>query len=577
MRYLAALLVSATLVSAADFRNGQAAWAVLGQTGFTTEAYPPSQTVMATPGGVAWGNGHLLVSDGNRIGATSSDVNGNPIQGNRVLIFNSNSGDFLPDPRSDVATTGNAQNARCPLCGFPAQLVLGQSDFNGTGIGIQTGSVTNMRNPTAVATDGTVVAVADTDNNRVLIWKTFPTSNGQSADIVLGQTSLTTVATASTVTSSTVRGPEGLWIQGGKLFVADTQNNRVLIWNSIPTSNNQPADIVLGQVNFTSAAAPDPANPNITTTASQLYSPTSVTTDGTHLYVSDLGFNRVLIWNSIPTSQDQPANVVLGQPNMTSTAENNVSNLCASTGTDSSGNVTYSPRCEKSFDFPRFALSDGTRLFVADGGNDRILVFNTIPTANGTAADVVLGQPDMVSDDASDPTVSFASTTIPNRAASDSVRTPTSLAWDGTNLYVTDPYDLRVMAFTAGDNSSLAPNSVLNAASLAIYQQGAVVLGGTINAGDTVTVTVGNSSTSSSTTNPYTYTVTKSDTLVTVAQGLAALVNANSGDPNVIALSDSFGDLLLTSRQSGLANDVISLAVSVDTTPRSRPPRRALI
>ena len=45
-------------------------------------------------------------------------------------------------------------------------------------------------------------------------------------------------------------------------------------------------------------------------------------------------------------------------------------------------------------DFPRFALSDGTRLFVADGGNDRVLIYNTIPTQNAAAADVILGQPD---------------------------------------------------------------------------------------------------------------------------------------------------------------------------------------
>ena len=33
--------------------------------------------------------------------------------------------------------------------------------------------------------------------------------------------------------------------------MADTQNNRVLIWNTIPTKNNQPADLVLGAPNFT--------------------------------------------------------------------------------------------------------------------------------------------------------------------------------------------------------------------------------------------------------------------------------------------------------------------------------------
>ena len=37
------------------------------------------------------------------------------------------------------------------------------------------------------------------------------------------------------------------------LFVADTQNNRVMVWNTLPTKNNQPADFVLGQPNFTTS------------------------------------------------------------------------------------------------------------------------------------------------------------------------------------------------------------------------------------------------------------------------------------------------------------------------------------
>ena len=41
---------------------------------------------------------------------------------------------------------------------------------------------------------------------------------------------------------------------------------------------------------------------------------------------------------------------------------------------------------------------DGTRLFIADGGNDRVLVYNSIPTQNAAKADVVLGEPDEFSD-----------------------------------------------------------------------------------------------------------------------------------------------------------------------------------
>jgi uncharacterized protein (TIGR03437 family) len=561
MRYFAALLASAALVSAADFRNGQSAWAVLGQPSFTAQSGPPSQSVAATPGGLAWANGKLLVAEGNRIGATTIGSDNTITVGNRVLIFNANGGDYLPDPHTDVSSTGNLDNPRCPVCGFPASTVLGQTDFNGTSVGLKTG----LRTPTAVASDGTIVVVADTDNNRVLLWKSFPTSNGQAPDLVLGQPDFATVQLFAGVHNNTLRGPQGVWLQNGKLFVADTQNHRVLIWNSIPTKNQQAADVVLGQKDFESSEAPAGTQFNPVAQANRLYSPTSVTSDGSHVFVSDLGFNRVLIWNTIPASVDQPADVVIGQPDFNSAIPNNSTGFCKSNGTDSSGNPTYPLRCEKTLDFPRYALADGQgRLFVADGGNDRVLIYKTIPTTNGVAADTVLGQPDFLTDLASDPTIQFASTTIPNRASTDTVRTPTSLAWDGTNLYVADSYDLRVMVFTAGDNPSLADNSILNAASQAIFQEGVIALGGTINATDTVVITVENT-VGTAGSKSYTYTVQKSDTLATVAKGLADLINANGGDPAVLAISSSTGQILLTSRDSQLPNNAITMSATPST------------
>src|SRR4029079_10976213 len=98
--------------------------------------------------------------------------------------------------------------------------------------------------------------------------------------------------------------------------------------------------------------------------------------------------NRVLIWNSIPTRNQTAADVSLGQPDMNGAAANNSPKLCASNGTDSSGAATYPKSCLATMDFPRYALSDGSRLFIADGGNDRILIYNTIPTRSRPAAHV---------------------------------------------------------------------------------------------------------------------------------------------------------------------------------------------
>jgi uncharacterized protein (TIGR03437 family) len=550
MRYFAALLLSAALVHAADlpFQDGQAAWFVLGQSPFSNGSVnsPATQAVLGGAGGVAWANGKLLVADSNRV--SSLPLN------NRVLIFDTPA--RIPNPHTDVSKTGNYLNTRCPVCAPLASEVLGQPDFSKTDVNL---SDSGMRNPTAVATDGTVVAVADTDNNRVLIWTSFPTSNNQPANFVLGQPDFKTVQTFAGVTNKTLRGPQGVWIQNGKLFVADTQNHRVLIWNSIPTQNDQAADVVVGQKDFNTAYAP-PAGVFVKGADNLLLSPASVTSDGTHLFVADLGYNRVLIWNGIPTSNDPPANVVIGQANMTDALPNNTPAVCAPAGKDSSGNPIYPAMCGASLNFPRFALPDGQgRLFIADSGNDRVLIFNSIPMTNGAAADNVLGQADAFSDLASDPQVQFASTVIPNRASTNTIRTPTSLAWDGTNLYVADPFDQRVMLFTPGENV-LAPNSVLNDASLAIFQEGVVALGGGINANDTVSITINNVNAAS--THTYTYTVQKTDTLNSVAAGLVGLINANSGDPNVVAVNAANATVLLNSRQSQLPNNSIALSAS---------------
>jgi uncharacterized protein (TIGR03437 family) len=561
IRCFAVILGSVALARAANsqFVDGQAAWAIYGQPYAGASSSPPSQTVTGTAGGVAWANGKLLVSEGNRIGANSLSADGTtPTVGNRATIFDTTA---LPDTHSDVANTGNYLNTRCPLCGFPASTVIGQVNFTNTSVGVQASdSAGGMRNPIGIATDGTVVAVADTDNNRVLIWKSFPTTNGQQPNVVLGQSDFN--GTTAGTTNNTLRGPQGVWIQNGKLMVADTQNHRVLIWNSIPSQNQQAADQVLGQKDFNLAEAPSASQGTLPAAANRLYSPSSVTSDGTHLIVTDLGFNRVLIWNTLPTSNDQPADLVIGQPDFTSRIANNVTVLCAPAGTDSSGNPIYPSRCATTLSFPRYALSDGSRLYVADGGNDRVLIWNTFPTTSAAAADVVLGQPDVFADVVSDPTVQFGSTTIPNRASTDTIRTPTSLAFDGSKLYVTDPYDLRVMIFVAADNPTLGATSVLNAASLAIYQEGVVALGGSINANDTVSITINNTKTSVS--NTYTYTVKSTDTLNTVAQGLADLVNANQGDPSVVALAGT-ASVLLTSRQSQLPNNTIALSTAVSS------------
>jgi uncharacterized protein (TIGR03437 family) len=378
----------------------------------------------------------------------------------------------------------------------------------------------------------------------------------------------------NTPTAKSMRGPQGVWIQNGKLYVADTQNNRVLIYNHIPTSNGAAADVVLGEPNFTTAIQPNLASQTTSATASNLLNPVSVTSDGVHLFVTDLGYNRILIWNSIPTANAAAADVEIGQPDMVSSVANNAYSGTASTstsdttdyetavlctvsnGTDVNDNPTYPNYCNYTVSFPRFALVAGNRLFIADGGNDRLLVFNQIPTQNAQPADYIIGQIGGTVNQASD--------------AADSLRTPMSLAWDGTNLYVSDAYNRRITVYSMGANT-VPYQGVVNAASLAIYANGNVTIGGSIQAGDVVTINVGgmasyDSAGNSTTTGGvnYTYTVKATDSFTDtigglvvndVIAGLVAAINGSNngvGDPNVLVSADtSKGQLIFTARKSG--------------------------
>ncbi len=368
LKYCALFSLCAGVGLAGDFFTGQAARLVIGQTSFTSQISGASDTLLGGVGGLAFAANTLFVADSNKIGFT-------PVN-NRVLLFQ-NVSQTMPTPLAEIP----AYSGMCPVCVGQAGLVLGQPDF--LSVNPHT-SQTGLRTANGVASDGRILAIADTDNNRVLIWNSIPVTNGQPADVLLGQPDFNTVQPVI-VNASTFRGPQGVWIQNGKLMVADTQNNRILIWNSIPTKNNQPADVELGQPNFTKVGAIPVAESALAPTASTMLDPTSVSSDGIHLFVADLGYNRVLIWNSIPTQNFEPANVELGQIDFVSAVPDDNIDLCPA-GTDRSGLLSTRSVCGKTMDSPRFVLSDGTRLFVADGGNDRVLIYNQIPTQNAAEA-----------------------------------------------------------------------------------------------------------------------------------------------------------------------------------------------
>lgn len=560
--------------SPSGFATGQSARLVIGQPQFDAESASATETIVGAVSGLAYANNMLFVADSNIVGAA-------PVN-NRLLIYRDLAGQ-LP-----LANAALAYNSNCPVCLGTANLVLGQptftsttpapcvpppSDVNTTPTPTtptcttddpQTPIATGMRVPTSVASDGVHLAVADTLNNRILIWNHIPADMNQAPDVVVGQKDFNSATfPGDTPTATSLRGPQGVWIQDGKLFVADTQNDRVLIYNSIPASNGAAADVVLGQPNMTTWVQVNIAAQNTSAAANNMLTPVSVTSDGTHLFVTDLGYNRVLIWNSIPTTNQAPADVELGQPDMNSGVPNNAYTLTTSNsttvespvlckvsnGVDTNNNPTYPQVCEYTLSFPRFALSDGTHLFVADGGNDRVLIYETIPTADAAPADIVLGQTNFNSD-------------APTNGA-DTMNAPLSIAWDGTNLFVADTYNQRILVYTPL-GQDLPYNAVRNAASLAIYALDTVTLGGTIKAGDKVTVTIGISS--SSTTKDYPYTIQSGDSFAGIVNALVALINAGEGDPYVRATANTEAQaIVLTAKTAGAEGNNVTVATTISS------------
>jgi hypothetical protein len=116
-----------------------------------------------------------------------------------------------------------------PDTDLPADLVVGQPDFGAATelpYGPQTADM--LRFPYAVDTDGSTFAVADTANNRILLWD----RPGPRPTAVLGQPGFGPNGENrwSGVTRDSLCWPYGLSLAGGLLAIADSGNNRVVIW-----------------------------------------------------------------------------------------------------------------------------------------------------------------------------------------------------------------------------------------------------------------------------------------------------------------------------------------------------------
>jgi len=215
--------------------------------------------------------------------------------------------------------------------------------------------------------------VSDTGQNRVFIWDTLPTDLYCPPDVVLGQldTQHTGRNSGTGVSAQTLQYPSGIWTDGKCLLICDAWNHRVLIWHTFPTVHGQPADCVIGQPSF-DQNQPNVAGIGAAPSAESLYWPYGVFSDGKQVWVADTGNRRVLYYQEIPAANFTSADAVIGQSSFTERDYDNQSAIWP-----------YAVR-----------VSPEGKMLISDTQYYRTLVWQDWTTAFSQSADIILGQPD---------------------------------------------------------------------------------------------------------------------------------------------------------------------------------------
>jgi hypothetical protein len=296
------------------------------------------------------------------------------------------------------ATLGTATFAADSVRPTGSDSILGQSSVStGTanGLGVSAGG---LNDPRRMAIAGTKVLVADRANNRIAI---YPSLTATAPSAVLGQPDLTTTTDNTPPSGGLFSDPVSVWTDGTKIVVTSKAQNRVMIWNNFPTGDGVAPDVIIGQSNDTNTTSGAGLN--------QLSSPEHAFITGTKLVVVDGGNSRILIFNSLPGATGTAADVTIGI---------------------GSGNAP------DSFNTPTYACMVSNALLVADSANNRIQVFDSIPTASNASANLSL--------------------TLGHSAAN-----PTSIATVGEKLLVYDENKSRTVFWNKLPTASSNPDGVI--------------------------------------------------------------------------------------------------------------------
>ena len=261
---------------------------IIGQSQWESKQWEDDDVVLDGAGNIAFS------PDGNMLAISCRGTN-------RVLIYKS------MDKLYEIAEQRKQAGGVPFIKATDADIVLGRPDFN-KNRNVLPASDRTFNDPKGLLfTDDGKFLVCDGGNSRVMIFNEIPESHFASADVVLGQPDFT--SNTGALGRDKLNDPSSLAIANdGRLIVADAQNSRVLVYNSIPNSNAARADIVIGQQDFISGDwGSGPKN---------FSWPYGVAVDANNrLAVAEFGSNRVVVYNEIPRTNYAAADVVLGQPN----------------------------------------------------------------------------------------------------------------------------------------------------------------------------------------------------------------------------------------------------------------------
>ena len=260
-----------------------------------------------------------------------------------------------------------------------------------------TGTAASFYYPWGITTDGTNLFVADFINHKI-------------RKIVISTGVVTTLAgsgvqgsTDATGTAARFNYPLGMTTDGTNLFVVDNYNNKI-------------RKIVISTGVVTTLAGSGAAgSTDATGTAASFYDPIGITTDGTNLFVVDRGNNEI-------------RKIVISTGVVTTLAGSGTTGSTDATGTAAS------------FNSPGDITTDGTNLFVTDGGNNKI---RKIVIATGVVT-TLAGSGAAGSTDGTGTAASF--------------NYPAGITTDGTNLFVADVVNnkIRKVAISTGVVTTLA-------------------------------------------------------------------------------------------------------------------------